>query len=153
IKKVIRCETDFSFVGFRTQLFGPADIDNVKKVQAGYQAQMLSAFLKTPAPAAAPEIKWPKIDKKSAESDPFAYLNFVIQFCPPVGPAEVEKPLRARFAKIGIEAGKPFSLDNLTAEQKVDLAAGMKSGYEKIKEKVGTIGKEENGWRVGSAFG
>jgi hypothetical protein len=149
IKKVIRCETDFSFVGFRTQLFGPADLDNVKKIQAGYKAQILSAFLKKPAPPAAPVIKWPKIDKKLAETDPFAYLNFVLQFCPPIGPADVEEPLRARFAKIGIEAGKSFSFDKLTAGQKADLAAAMKSGYEKIKEKVGTLGKDENGWRVG----
>jgi hypothetical protein len=153
IKKVFRCETDFSFVGFRTQMFGAADIDNVKKVQAGYRVHTLSTFLKKPAPPAAPEIKWLKIDKKSAEMDPFAYLNFVLPFCPPVGPAEAEKPLRARFATIGVEAGKPFPLDKLTAEQKADLAAAMKSGYEKIKVKVATIGKDENGWRVGSAFG
>jgi hypothetical protein len=29
--------------------------------------------------------------------------NFLLHFCPPVGAAGVEKPLRARFAKIGIE--------------------------------------------------
>jgi hypothetical protein len=74
-------------------------------VQGGYKLQTLSAFLKTPAPPAAPEIKWSKIDNKLAESDPFAFLNFLLQFCPPVGPADVEKPLRAKFAKIGIEAG------------------------------------------------
>lgn len=66
----------------------------------------------------APEIKWPKIDKKLAEADSFAYLNFVLQFCPSVGTAEVEKPLRGRFPKIGIEAGKMFPLDKLTGEQK-----------------------------------
>jgi hypothetical protein len=37
------------------------------------------------------------------------------------GPAEVEKLLRERFAKIGIEAGKPFKFDKLTADQKADL--------------------------------
>jgi hypothetical protein len=154
IKKVIRCETDFSFVGFRTQLFGPADLDNVKKIQAGYKAQMLSAFLKKSAPPAAPEIKWPKIDKKSAETDPFAYLNFVLSFCPPVGPAEVEKPMRARFAKLGVEASKPFALDKLNAEQKADLSAAMKSGYEKIKQQVAGFGTDVNGWRISmGAFG
>src|SRR5262245_15981041 len=49
IKKVFPCETDFSFIGFRTQLFSPADIDNVKKIQAGYKVQTLSAFLKKQA--------------------------------------------------------------------------------------------------------
>ena len=70
------------FAGFRTQLFNLADIENVWKIQAGYRAMPLSKFLNKPAPPAAPEIAWPKIDKKLAESDPFTYLNFVLQFCP-----------------------------------------------------------------------
>lgn len=98
IKKVYRCETDFTFAVYRTQLFNPADLENVKKIQAGYTFQPLSSFLKTPPPAAAPEIKWPKIDKSSAAAEPFTYLNFLLQFCPATGTAEVEKPLRARFA-------------------------------------------------------
>jgi hypothetical protein len=153
IDKVFRCETEFAFAIFRTQLYNPADIENVKRVQAGYKLQPLSAFLKAPAPPAAPEIKWPKIDKKLAESDPFAYLNFLLQFCPPVGSADVEKPLRAKFAKIGIEAGKPFALDKLTADQKAELEMGVTSGLEKIKKQVAELGKDENGWQVGSAFG
>ena len=40
----------------RTQLFNPADMPNVVKVQAGYKVQPLSAFLKQPAPPAAPAI-------------------------------------------------------------------------------------------------
>ena len=148
IAKVFRCETDFSIAGFRTQLFNPADIDNVRKIQAGYRGQTLSQFQNKPAPPPAPEIEWPKIDKQMADSNPFAYLNFVLQFCPPTGPAAVEVPLRARFAKIGVEAGKPFAVDKLTPEQKAALEMGMKSGLEKIKQKVGDLGKNENGWRV-----
>ena len=52
IKKVFRSETELVFATYRTQLFDPADIDNVKKVQAGYKVQPLSAFLHQPAPAA-----------------------------------------------------------------------------------------------------
>ena len=148
IDKVFRCETEFVFAIFRTQLFNAADLENVKKIQAGYQLQTLSAFQKKPAPPAAPEIKWPTIDKKLAESDPFVYLNAVLQFCPPVGPAEEEKPLRAKLAKIGIEAGKPFALDKLTADQKSELEMGIKSGMEKIKKQLEAFGKIENGWRV-----
>jgi hypothetical protein len=37
VKKVIRSETEFVFAGYRTQLFNPGDLDNVKKVQAGYK--------------------------------------------------------------------------------------------------------------------
>jgi hypothetical protein len=148
IAKVFRCETDFSMAGFRTQLFNPADIDNVRRIQAGYRGQTLSQFQNKLAPPPAPEIAWPKIDKKMADEDPFAYLNFVLQFCPPTGPAAVEVPMRARFAEIGVEAGKPFAVDKLTPEQKAELEMAMKSGIAKIKHKVGAIGKDENGWRV-----
>jgi hypothetical protein len=126
----------------------PADIDNVKKIQAGYRGMPLSKFQNKPAPPAVLEIAWPKIDKQLADSDPFTYLNFVLQFCPAMGPAAVEMPLRTRFAKIGIEAGKPFSVDKLTPDQKGELEAAMKSGIEKIKQRVATLGTDENGWRV-----
>ncbi|HXR25589.1 MAG TPA: DUF1254 domain-containing protein, partial [Candidatus Binataceae bacterium] len=105
IGQMFHSETDFSFAIIRTQLFNPADIENVKMIQAGYRGATLSQFQGKAAPPAAPEIRWPKIDKKLAKADPFAYLNFVLQFCPPTGPAEVEVPLRARFARIGVEAG------------------------------------------------
>ncbi len=153
ISKVFQCETSFSLVLFRTQLFGPGDIENVKKVQAGYKVRPLSAFLNKPAPAAAPAIAWPKFDKMSAQTDPFAYLSFLLQFCPLSGPAEAEKALRARFARIGIEAGKPFALDKLTAELKAGLAAGIKSGFAKIKDRVETAGTDESGWRAEALAG
>src|SRR5215510_5363896 len=59
IGKVFRSETDFSFAIIRTQLFNPADIDNVKKIQAGYRAMPLSKFQNLHAKPAAPEIAWP----------------------------------------------------------------------------------------------
>ena len=54
IKAVIRSETEFAFVLYRTQLFGPDDIDNVKKIQAGYKVEPLSQFLGKPAPPRRP---------------------------------------------------------------------------------------------------
>src|SRR5437667_10487471 len=56
IKKVFSSTTPFSVAGYRTQLFNSADMPNVVKVQAGYKVQPLSAFLKQPAPPAAPKI-------------------------------------------------------------------------------------------------
>jgi len=148
IANVFHSETEFSFAIIRTQLFNPADIENVKKIQSGYRGQTLSQFRNKPAPPPAPEIAWPKIDKQLAASDPFTFLNFILQFCPPTGPAKVELPMRARFAKIGVEASKPFEADKLTPEEKMALEAGMKSGVKKIKQKVATLGENENGWRV-----
>lgn len=151
VASLFRSETDFSLAVIRTQLFNSADIENVKKIQAGYRGQTLSQFQKKPAPPAAPDIEWPKIDKKLAAADPFAYLNFALQFCPPIGPAAVELPLRARFAQIGVEAGKPFPAGELTPARKATLAAAMKSGIERIERRVDQLGKDENGWRVATA--
>jgi hypothetical protein len=120
----------------------------VKKIQAGYRALTLSQFQNKPTPPAAPEINWPKIDKQMAAADPFAYLNFVLTLSPPIGPAAVEIPMRERFAKIGVEAGKPFPAGELSADQKAALELGVKNGLETIKATVGSFGVEENGWRV-----
>ena len=148
IHKMFRSETDFSMAVIRTQLFSPSDIDNVKAIQAGYRAMPLSKFQNRPAPPAAPAIAWPKIDKAMATANPGAYLNFVLTLCPPIGPAAVEVPMRARFATIDVEAGKPFLLDTMAPGHKAHLAEGVKLGLEKIKQTVATLGTDENGWRV-----
>src|SRR5438270_1132298 len=125
VKKVFRSGTEFVFAVYRTQLFKPDDIDNVKKVQAGYKAQTLSAFLGQPAPKAAPAIDFikplsPAEEKTSPEF--FNILNFVLQFCP-TNPSETE--LMARFAKIGVGAGKTFDASKLSPEMKTAIEQGM----------------------------
>src|SRR5215813_11945215 len=59
IKKVFHATTDFGLTIFRTQLFNAADMPNVVKVQSGYKAQPLSAYLKQASPTPAPDIHWP----------------------------------------------------------------------------------------------
>jgi hypothetical protein len=154
IANLFHSETDFSLAIIRTQLFNAADIDNVRKIQDGYRGGTLSQFQRKPAPPAAPKIKWPAIDKKVIEADFFGYLNFLLRFCPPTGPAAVEVPLRARFASAGIKAGKPFAAGKLTSEQQIALKTAMESGLAKIKERVANLGHDVNGWRVfTSGFG
>ena len=123
VKKVFRSETEFAFAVYRTQLFKPEDLNNVRKVQAGYKVQTLSAFLGTTAPPAAPAVDFikplsPEEEKTSPEF--FNILNFVLQYCPTV-PSETE--LMARFAKIGVGAGKTVDLSN--PEMKAAIEQGM----------------------------
>jgi hypothetical protein len=143
IKQVFRNETQFGLTIFRTQLFNPADIENVKKIQAGYKVQPLSAFLGQPAPPAAPAIDWPVFDKEKAKTGFFNYLNFIMQFTPPV-PEEAD--MRARFATIGIVPGQPFDFDKLSEVQKAAVLAGMKAGQDKIDNLK--MGSNQNGWSV-----
>ena len=154
IAKVFNSETQFSLVIYRTQLFNPADIENVKKIQAGYTVKTLSAFLGQPAPAAAPAIDFPKF----VGDDPFktdfpAFLDFLLQFAPATGPAAADAPLREKFASIGIGPGKKFDFKDLSLEHKAAIGIGIKQGFEKIDKASTSIGKEINGWHVGSAFG
>jgi len=60
IKAILQVQTQFAYMLIRTQLFNLGDIDNVRKIQAGYRAEPLSQFLGEPAPPAAPAITWPK---------------------------------------------------------------------------------------------
>jgi hypothetical protein len=150
IKKVFRSTTQFSIAGYRTQLFNPADMPNVVKVQAGYKAQPLSAYLKQPAPAAAPAIDFPKIDKEMVKTNFFEYLDWALQFAPP-GPEETE--IRAKLARIGVGPGKTFSFKDLSPEHKAEVVLGMKEGEDKIDKYLEAGAKNVNGWKIGSWFG
>src|SRR5439155_20623674 len=74
IKKVFSSTTPFVFAVFRTQLFNPGDMPNVEKVQAGYKAQPLSAFLKQPAPPAAPKIDFLPATTEGIKKNFYEYL-------------------------------------------------------------------------------
>lgn len=85
ITKVIRSETELAIGAYRTQLFGPDDIDNVKKIQAGCGVQPLSSFLGQAASRAAPEIDFITplaVAEEKSSLDVFRILNFLLQFCP-----------------------------------------------------------------------
>jgi hypothetical protein len=150
IKKVFRSSTQQSIALYRTQLFNPGDMPNVVKVQAGYKAQALSAYLKQPASAAAPAIDFPKIDKEMVKTNFFEYLNFALQFAP-AGPEETD--IRAKLARIGIGAGKTFEFKELSLEHKAEVLLGMKEGDTKVDQYLVTGQKNINGWKVGSLFG
>ena len=150
IKKVFRSSTQFALAIFRTQLFGPTDMLNVKKVQLGYKSQSLSAFLNQPKPIVGPSIDYPKIDKELVKTNFFEYLDFVLQFAP-AGPEE--KDIRAKLARIGVGSGKTLNFKDLSVEHKAAIVLGMKEGEKKVEEKVAQIGKNINGWNVGSAYG
>jgi hypothetical protein len=150
IKKVFQSSTQFSLAAYRTQLFNPADMPNVVKVQAGYKVQPLSAYLKQPAPPAAPAINFPKIDNEMVKTNFFEYLDFALQFAP-AGPEE--KDMREKLARIGIGAGKTFDFKDLSVEHKAEVLLGMKEGETKVEQYLASGQKDINGWKIGSLFG
>jgi len=134
IKAVIPSETDFVFVLYRTQLFNPADIENVKKIQAGYKVQTLSQFLSKSAPPPAPAINFLKplsAEQERTSLEFFNELSFILQFCP-TNPSETS--LMNRFAKIGVGAGKSFDVNSLTPETRKALEDGVADAWATFKE-------------------
>jgi hypothetical protein len=148
ITKVFRCETELMLAVFRTQLFKPDDIENVKKVQAGYKAQPLSQFLglaASPASAAIDFVKPLTADEQRTSPRFFNLLDFVLQFCP-TDPSE--RDLMARFAKIGVGAGITFDPDKLSPEMKQAIEAGMADAwneYAAFKKSEVDTGKVKSG--------
>lgn len=129
ITKVIRCETQIALGLYRTQLIGSDDLENVKKIQAGYKAQPLSAFTGQPAPAPVPAINFPKPlspegQKNSLEF--FNLLNFVLQFCPTV---PSEKATMQQFSEIGVAAGKAVDTSALSPDVKDAMQKGMADAW------------------------
>ena len=134
VKKVIRSETEFVFAIYRTQLINPGDLDNVKKVQAGYKAQPLSAFLGQPAPEAAPAIDFIKPlspDEQKTSMEFFNILNFILKFTTTV-PSETA--LMERFSKIGVGAGKTFDAAKLTPELRQAIEQGVADAWKEYNE-------------------
>jgi hypothetical protein len=150
IKKVFTSTTPFALTVYRTQLFNPADMPNVEKVQAGYKVQPLSTFLKQPAPPAAPKIDFLPATSEGVKENFFGYLAFALQFIPS---SADDKEIRAKLAKLGVEPSKAFDFNSLPADRKAAIVEGMKAGEEKVEKLLASGTKNVNGWSIGSFFG
>ncbi|MGR4871767.1 DUF1254 domain-containing protein [Variovorax sp. LARHSF232] len=150
IKKVFTSSTPFALSAIRTQLFDAKDMPNVVRVQAGYKAQPLSAFLKQPAPAAAPAIDFLPATTKGIKENYLAYLDAALRFVPAT-PAD--RDVRARLARIGVGPGKTFEFKDLSLEHKAAVGLGLKEGEEKVDKFLASGVRNVNGWNIGALFG
>jgi hypothetical protein len=153
IDKVFRSETEIALAIYRTQLFEPSDIENVKSVQAGYTAEPLSAFLGEPAPEAVAPITWvTPLSAEAQRTSPefFGLLTAALAYAP-VAPSETD--LRARFARIGVEAGASFDAGSLSADMRDALQAGMAdawAAFDSLKTNEIDTGKKSSGDMFGT---
>ena len=142
VDEVIKSDTELALIIYRTQLFGPSDLDNVKKIQAGYQVAPLSVFLNKPAPAAAPPIDFvPPLTAEQQRTSPqfFEILNFALRFAPVL---PEEKELRDRFATIGIGPDGDFDAEKLSPEMRTAIEGGIADAWAEFdalkKDKIDT---------------
>ena len=147
ITKVIKAETEFVIAAYRTQLFNPDDIENVKAVQAGYTVEPLSVYLGTPAPAQSQINFTTPLTAEEQKTSPefFRIMNFALQYCP-VHSSETE--LMAKFAKISVGGGLTFEYETLSHELKQAVTDGIADAWKELenfnKESVAT-GKVTSG--------
>ena len=143
IDKVFRCETEFCFAFYRTQLFEPADIEKVKAVQAGYRVTPLSAFAGTASPPPAPAVHWPRpisVEEQRSSLAFFRLLNFMLGHCP-VHPSETA--LRERLAKLGLDGSRGFDPAQWPASTQQAVQQGVADAWTKFNafkaEKIDTL--------------
>lgn len=153
IDAVIKADTDFALAIYRTQLFGPDDLDNVKKIQAGYTAEPLSVFLAQPAPPAAPAINWPvplTPDEQKTSLRFFDLLDFTLRFAPTM---PSEQDVRAKFASIGLTGDGTFDSAKLSPELQKAFTDGMADAWAEFatfkKDKIDT-GQVKSGQLFGT---
>jgi hypothetical protein len=137
VDAVIPCETEWALVGYRTQLFNPQDIENVVEIQNHYRVQTLSQYLGKPDAGTSTTVDFIKplsADEERTSLEFFDVLNFVLKFCP-TDPSETE--LMARFAKIGIGAGKTFDAGKFRKAIE-DGRADAWQAYDSLEHKLST---------------
>lgn len=151
ITEVIQSETEFVMPVYRTQLFDPADLENVKKLQAEYKIEPLSKFEGTTPPPAAPEVNFPTYDaEKSHGLDFINYLNFLLQFCPTV---ESEKGLMEQFARIGIGPGRTFDPSQYPPDIVKAIEQGIADGKAAIDKEASISTSSEDAFGTRAFLG
>ncbi|MDL2284597.1 DUF1254 domain-containing protein [Oxalobacter sp. OttesenSCG-928-P03] len=123
IDRVIQSETPFAYALVRIQLLSPEDMPNVEKIQSQFALQPLSTFSGAAAPAEVAPVNFPAMnDDKLLTPAFFSVMNFVMQFgTPPADEADMMK----RFEKIGVGAGKAFSLEGMADNEKKAYQSGI----------------------------
>jgi hypothetical protein len=150
IKQIFKSSTPFGLTIFRTQLFNDKDMPNVVKIQAGYKAQPLSAFLKQPAPPAAATINFVPATTAGIKDNFYSYLDAALEFVPA---SDENQVILDKLALIGIGPNKKFEFKDLSLEHKAAILLALKEGSSKVDEFLSTGSKSINGWKVGAFFG
>ncbi|MGY4572733.1 DUF1254 domain-containing protein [Bradyrhizobium sp. USDA 3256] len=138
----------------RTQTNGPADYDNVHKVQDGYKLTPLSQWGKAIPPQADMPTD-PAIDNKTPplvqvnKIDGVAVLGRLAELMAKHPPHANDYPILFRMRQIGLEPGKPFDAAKLDPALVKTINAAAKDALADLEQsgKSGAgIGLHVNGW-------
>ncbi len=150
-KKIFHCETELTAGVGRTQLLGLDDLPNVLEIQKGYGIVGLSEFMGE-EPKTIPDTDWPVWKEEVLSSVEFIdYFNFVLTFCEPIHPNDMEAI--ARFARIGVKPGATFDKSACSEDVVKAIEEGIAEATKKIQLKAQNIAEQKNGWNMMEAFG
>ena len=143
IKKVITSETQFLFSIFRTQLFSPDDLKNVKAIQNAYRLEPLSAYLGIASPAQATTIDFPQWKEgEQFTVGALKYLDFMLTL---VKTPQEEQELMKRFAKLNLGTKDKFDINTFSPEIQKAIKEGIKEGFAKIEAYLTKYGSDPLG--------
>ncbi|MQB07702.1 DUF1254 domain-containing protein [Agrobacterium tumefaciens] len=133
IKKVFQAETEIVGILGRTSLEGPADIPNVRAIQAEYKLRPLSQFLGNSAPRPVATPIFPAYDAAKATSHDFiGYINFLLQFAQPTVPSE--NALMERFSRIGIAPAASWDATKIDGKTLTAIDRGVADAKTEMAE-------------------
>lgn len=138
----------------RTKTDGPADYDNVHKVQDGYRLTPLSQWGKAYAPPKSFPTD-PLIDDKTPpllqvnNLDGVAMLTRLAQLLATNPPHGNDYPILFRLRAFGIEPGKPFDAGKLDLETIAIINKAAKDAVVYLPAAMLKAGDHVNGWNIG----
>ena len=138
IYQIIHSESDLATVVYRTQLRGPADLENARNVEQGYSIYPLSTYLGQNPPPANMVGFVPPLSEEDQRTSPefFKQLNFVLQY---VAPHPSESEMMARFAKLKIGPGLKFNARDFPVDVEEAIARGQADAwadYKRIEKEI-----------------
>jgi len=153
VNKVIKSEGNYLVALGRTQVFGPDDVDKAQAVMSGYKVESLGQYLgQDVQETASPLLSLPPYNPQKISNENFITYFNALMAQGKIHPADAA--LFKKFAKIGIEPGKPFKPEEFNPEIIEAINEGVKSGLEKIKKESSELGERKNGWQlIDGAFG
>jgi hypothetical protein len=137
VGRVVQSPTDFVYLQGRIRVLNPDDMKNVIALQNGITIRPLSETLRQPAPKAAEPFRprpWAGDDAALRSVETLDYLAYVLQYISLQTPDE--QRLREQFAKIGIVAGKPFSMEGRSPAERKAIEEGVAQGIDEVKKAI-----------------